>query len=333
MSFEIKKNKKAAVDLRMPLSEWIRPRLFQTSFGNQQQQQQQLLSVESAATALPDDNYLIPALQIACSLADQICRAKEESGQSPAPGSDWIDSIVVITEGAPSSDADIDGDAYNNVRAEILPSLSNTRDDSNSGRERNCGTLFSLGVVFYEIFSRGERPAELERKQTSERDRTDGSQDQLGTEGLLENLDPLPFDQGEGMIDLEGVDIDDLEAIKFDDLQDQYNDIWGINVTDGSLQGQNPRKKTSTSNNFVMCAVSIEPLKARGVPGPLCDLIANMLDAADAVGNARLGREDVYRDVSDVRDDLQLMLEKPSIYLYDQDMRRLSTTGLQFGGT
>ncbi|KAL7491484.1 hypothetical protein ACHAWT_001521, partial [Skeletonema menzelii] len=122
-------------------------------------------------------------------------------------------------------------------------------------------------------------------------------------------------------------------AIKFDDLQDQYNDIWGINVTDGSLQGQNPRKKTSNSNNFVMCAVSIEPLKARGVPGPLCDLIANMLDAADADGNARLGREDAYRDVSDVRDDLQLMLEKPSIYLYDQDMRRLSTTGLQFGGT
>eukprot|EP00986_Skeletonema_menzelii_P011742 scaffold6157_cov87-Skeletonema_menzelii.AAC.2 len=115
MSFEIKKSK-AAVDLqRMPLSEWIRPRLFQTSFGNQQQQQQ--LSGESAATAtaLPDDNYLIPALQIACSLADQICRAKEESGQSPAPGSDWIDSIVVITEaGAPASDADIDGDAHNN---------------------------------------------------------------------------------------------------------------------------------------------------------------------------------------------------------------------------
>ena len=31
--------------------------------------------------------------------------------------------------------------------------------------------------------------------------------------------------------------------------------------------------------------------------------------------------------------DLQLMLDKPSVYLYDQDMGRLSTTGLQFGAT
>ena len=75
--------------------------------------------------------------------------------------------------------------------------------------------------------------------------------------------------------------------------------------------------------------MSVEPLKTRGLPGPLCDLIANMLVAADG----SLGREDAYRDISDVRDDLQLMLDKPSIYLYDQDMGRFSTTGLQFGGT
>jgi predicted ATPase len=107
----------------------------------------------------------------------------------------------------------------------------------------------------------------------------------------------------------------------------------GNNDTDGSLQDQNRRKKTSTStsNNFVMRAVSVEPLKTRGVPGPVCDLISNMLNSAG--GNDRLGGEDVYRDMSDVRDDLQLMLDKPSIYLYDQDMGRFATTGLQFGGT
>eukprot|EP00984_Skeletonema_dohrnii_P009090 scaffold3431_cov157-Skeletonema_dohrnii-CCMP3373.AAC.1 len=54
-----------------------------------------------------------------------------------------------------------------------------------------------------------------------------------------------------------------------------------------------------------------------------------MLDIVDG----RLMGEDAYRDISDVRDDLQLMLDKPSIYLYDQDMGSLSTTGLQFGDT
>ncbi|KAL7491984.1 hypothetical protein ACHAWT_001238 [Skeletonema menzelii] len=56
-----------------------------------------------------------------------------------------------------------------------------------------------------------------------------------------------------------------------------------------------------------------------------------MLVMADE--NGRLGGEDAYRDMSDVRDDLQLILDKPSIYLYDQDMERFSTTGLQFGDT
>ncbi len=50
--------------------------------------------------------------------------------------------------------------------------------------------------------------------------------------------------------------------------------------------------------------MSVETLKDKGVPISLCDLISNMLDVADA----KLGGEDVYRCMSDVRDDLQLML-------------------------
>ena len=299
-----------------PVAEWIRS--FQ-SFGNQS-------SAEiAAATSLPN-GYLLPALQIASSIADQICRAEEQrSGLSPAPGSDWIDSIEVITDEASPSSYDADGsDDSNNIRVEISPSLfSNTMsDDDNSGR-----AIYSLGIVLYELFSRGERPAELERKQAD----VGGA----GTVELLDSLDALPLNQGDEKIDLEGVDIDDFELFRQHDLQDEYNDIWGLNDdTNGSLHDQNPKKKSSTSNAFVMRAVSIEPLKTRGVPGPLCDLISTMLlDEAD--GNDRLeGEEDeAYRDMSDVRDDLQLMLDKPSIYLYDQDMGRFATTGLQFGGT
>eukprot|EP00986_Skeletonema_menzelii_P011803 scaffold6193_cov139-Skeletonema_menzelii.AAC.1 len=322
-----------ALDRHLPLSEWIRP--VQT-LGNQQTSGGG--GNDSAATALPDD-YLIPALQIACSLANQICKAKEEIGKSPEPGSDWIDSIEVITDGEATSSFHADGDGVSSsIRVEILPSLLyNTTNDNNSGRARNGEILYSLGIVVYEIFSRGERPAELERKQT-EVDGPDGCQGQASNEAerlLVERLDALPFDQdqGGGMIDLDRVEIDDFELIKFDDdLQDQYNDIWGNHDTDGSLQGRNSRKKGSASNDYVMCAVSVEPLKTRGVPGPLCDLIANMLDISEGIGGSLEG-EDAYQDMSDVRDDLQLMLDKPSIYLYDQDMGRFSTTGLQFGGT
>eukprot|EP00985_Skeletonema_marinoi_P025937 scaffold19529_cov98-Skeletonema_marinoi.AAC.3 len=58
---------------RIPLSEWIRP--FQT-----------------------DSNSLIPALRLTCSIADEICKVEEETGQLPTPCSDWIDSIVVYSQ-------------------------------------------------------------------------------------------------------------------------------------------------------------------------------------------------------------------------------------------
>eukprot|EP00985_Skeletonema_marinoi_P011108 scaffold5247_cov158-Skeletonema_marinoi.AAC.10 len=62
---------------RIPLSEWIRP--FQT--------------FEST-----DSNSLIPALRLTCSIADEICKVEEETGQLPTPCSDWIDSIVVYSQ-------------------------------------------------------------------------------------------------------------------------------------------------------------------------------------------------------------------------------------------
>ena len=75
---------------------------------------------------------------------------------------------------------------------------------------------------------------------------------------------------------------------------------------------------------------SVEPLKAKGLPLALCDLIANMLGCI----NGNLSGGDAYQNISEVRDDLQLMLDKPAIYLYDQDMILLSNAGgLQFGET
>ena len=87
----------------------------------------------------------------------------------------------------------------------------------------------------------------------------------------MESIEPLPFDQDDGKIDLaafSGVDVNDFELFnKSDDLQDEYNDIWGLNDDTGdSLQDQRPRKRESTSNNFVMHAVSGGGVAAEHTP-------------------------------------------------------------------
>jgi hypothetical protein len=189
-------------EMRQPLTEWIRS--FQTLFGQQQQQLLLFGGHDnSTTTALPDD-YLIQALRVASLLADKICRA-EEAGQLPTPSSNWMDSIVVHLQSNNSDDgrfdlktaeededsidveklfnsilssddgaattcssaerAGEDGEVGSNIRVEILPSLLFNATDGNHSRQATDEVLHSLGIVFYGIFSRGERPAELEHQQ------------------------------------------------------------------------------------------------------------------------------------------------------------------------
>jgi predicted ATPase len=331
---------------RKPLSEWIHSfQTFGQLFGTKQQ---------------PNENdYLIPALRVASSLAHQICKV-EETGQSllPMPSSDWMDSIVVVyeedhyffdrkaaaaekeeeesfdlekvfnailTDGEPTTTSNVrakedgKGGNNNNIRVEILPPLLVDSSDSTQDATTD-GIIFSLGIVFYEIFSGGERPAELIEQQHVGEEPNGSQKSHTGT-------DPLPVDDylDGNIIDLGG------ELGIFDDLQDEYNEIWGNNTNniDDFLRDQPPKKKESRNKSSITCSVSVDPLRVKGIPGPLCDLIANMLE----ITNGTLRGEDAYHIMSDVRDDLQLMLDKPAIYLHDQDMGRLSSTGLQFGAT
>ena len=74
------------------------------------------------------------------------------------------------------------GEGDNSIRVEILPQLFHNTDDNS--KLATAGILDSLGVVFYEIFSGGQRPAELERQQVEEI--TNGSQE---TEELSEEVE------------------------------------------------------------------------------------------------------------------------------------------------
>ncbi|KAK1740120.1 putative AAA ATPase [Skeletonema marinoi] len=184
------------------------------------------------------------------------------------------------------------------------------------------GILYSLGIVFYEIFSGGERPAELEQKQIGETTDNGFEIETAVTEELSEGFNPFHQD---GTIDR-----DSAELSIYQNLLSDYNLSDDDSTSfDMAFQGDGPRKKRAQNENYNMCSVSVEPLKERGVPRSLCDLVANMLDCT----NGTLRKDETYQDMSEVRDDLQLMLDKPSIYLHDQDMGRLSTTGLQIGDT
>eukprot|EP00984_Skeletonema_dohrnii_P018591 scaffold8712_cov135-Skeletonema_dohrnii-CCMP3373.AAC.8 len=299
---------------RKPLSEWIRS--FHTFLD-----QQQFCNISNHATvSLSSSDYLILALRLTCSLAAEICRVGEETGRLPTPRFDWMDRIVVRLKSNSSKEDGTENNVVNTIltddddgiRVEILPSLFDKTDNDASQMD---GILYSLGIVFFEIFSRGERPAELEQTQIGET-----TPNGFGTEELSEGFNP--FQQG-GTIDAD-------ELSMYQNLLSDYNLSDDDSTSyDMASQGDGPRKKRTQNESYNMCSVSVEPLKGKGVPMSLCDLIANMLDCA----NGTLRKDETYNDVSEVRDDLQLMLDKPFIYLYDQNMGRLSTTGLQFGDT
>jgi len=62
----------------------------------------------------------------------------------------------------------------------------------------------------------------------------------------------------------------------------------------------------------------MENLRIRGVPYPLCDVIQNMIDCV----NGELMSNESYVNMSDVICDLQLMLDKPDIFLHGIDTTR-----------
>eukprot|EP00984_Skeletonema_dohrnii_P013115 scaffold5404_cov92-Skeletonema_dohrnii-CCMP3373.AAC.4 len=270
------------------LSEWIRRTLNEAANHLPPPIVQSLTTQVRDTLALCSDDYLIPALRVAWSLADQLCKAAEQqevaAGQSlllPVPRTNWADGIVVHLH--PSDGSNFIGktttedqvqnaheEDLDNIRAELLPSLFKSDNDDGDGVAKQDGSttqhIYSLGLVFYEIFSGGERPPEIIEQQqnnVANKESCDAEAKDVSVQKELGDLDSsLLVNHAAPPIDVEG------QLSIFDTIEDdEFNTL--------------PKKRHTTENSDFQnkCgAVSVEPLKGKRVPVQLCDLIANMID-------------------------------------------------------
>ncbi|KAL3822933.1 hypothetical protein ACHAXA_011648 [Cyclostephanos tholiformis] len=314
------------------------------------------------SSAVSSNPYLNSALVIARSLADQLCeKVDENSGGhlplSPAPGTDWADRVVVhlsnerhniddytedlqplpFSSQRPSSDPKELQAMLNSVIPDLLSYTKNDDEEgastciadevnnvpfhdvvrvefSHSQNDELCSQIsemqriYNLGLVFYELFSGGERPPEINtQNDTAESMRKHGvNEDDVDGE-------PLPL----GRLSIFNDD-DDVEGI----FKNSDDCCPLLDVNDENLMS---RKKRASSSNCTSNAISIEPLRQKGLYVSLCDLINNMLD----IINVDFIKDETYRTMTDVRNDLQQMLDKPDRFLHDLDLEKLAITGLQ----
>ncbi|KAL3805300.1 hypothetical protein HJC23_009007 [Cyclotella cryptica] len=140
--------------------------------------------------------------------------------------------------------------------------------------------IYSLGLVFYELFSMGEAPPP----------------GLMGIKASKNAFVSLPF-------------ADENES----------------EVYTSQPKRRHSRASHRAAGEIGVSQKSFEHLKFIGLPGPLCNLIFNMIDCIDG----DFSRDECYTKIADIASDLQLMLDKPSKFLQDLDLEKLSLSGLQ----
>ncbi|KAL3805299.1 hypothetical protein HJC23_009006 [Cyclotella cryptica] len=175
--------------------------------------------------------------------------------------------------------------------------------------------IFSLGLVFYELFSGGKLPPPQLTLALSEyiAARPAEAAKETGTLGSLPN-----DETNEGPGRSEQLNISATLKIDTDE-----EDVYEIS---DRYHAEGARKKLPECQSLLKS--SIESLKRLGLPYPLCDLIHNMLDCI----NGELSGEESYTKMSDITLDLQLMIDEPMKFLHDLDLVHLSSRGLQLTG-
>ena len=201
------------------------------------------------------------------------------------------------------------------IRAELSPPLFYSNGDHNLLKDV-MQRIYRLGEVFHVIFSGGERSSHRSSSAEMMGEKISAGyeiQIEALPQQLFEDVNPSPFDQ-DGPIDPAGGlgifdNIEDHFAFNQAVQHDKVADIdeHHIPMNKRAQMNNESRKKRSY-------IISVEPLREKGLPTSLCDLVFNMFDCI----NYSLSGEDAYQSMSDVRSDLRLMLDQPQTFLHDQ---------------
>eukprot|EP00804_Cyclotella_cryptica_P007107 CCRYP_014514-RA/>CCRYP_014514-RA protein AED:0.02 eAED:0.01 QI:0/1/0.8/1/1/1/5/397/1398 len=214
-----------------------------------------------------------------------------------------------------------------NARLFYIPSEDSHPVDSSpslSSSSEKLQRIYSLGLVFYELFSGGDLPP-LDLLVVSSRNGEDLAILSLGRavegEGKEEERSSVrPLDHFASMLNMS----DDTHA-----NMEPYDSQHVYNTSYRSKKRQSFSSRSRQTTGVVSSRSSLDSLCMKGVPIRLCDLICNMIDC---INGGLMGNES-YSKMVDVTYDLQLMLDKPFVYLHDLDVDRLSLHGLELDDT
>eukprot|EP00804_Cyclotella_cryptica_P031033 CCRYP_013587-RA/>CCRYP_013587-RA protein AED:0.86 eAED:0.35 QI:0/-1/0/1/-1/1/1/0/316 len=200
--------------------------------------------------------------------------------------------------------------------------------------------MYFLGLLFYELFSGGERPPPellVSPYPSAEPDDAAVARSQSGSRALdfargLKVFDDSVVDEGSNLFsDLNNSDgVLSLEDRLSEDLDESCGDL-------GSRKRQSTARRSlrysehiqgERNNRILLCKVtaqlSIEQLRLKGLPGSLCNMIYNMIDCI----NRDFSGDESYSNIADVTCDLRLMVKCPNKFLQDLDVDALSLTRL-----
>ena len=333
----------------LPLPEWIQFALTKNTDASSS-------DTTTTAVSISSNGYIRPALRIAASLADLICNVENEervtslssssppddndvSSRQPSTGDDInlsAENIIVYfgrnheeeEKITTTEDVQPENNAYlMATHAEFLPMSSSPppatavmipKYSSGAGASKEMKRIHTLGLIFYELFSGGERPAV---NYAASQKHPPATAPVAQEEDLI---DPLPISQEAAEADQINIsDALNILSDLSDDDDDNHND------------DENPRKKKSIQQHSskTIMTISTESLRGNKIPGPLCDLIDNMVNTINGGELSSSSSSETYHSMTDVQTDLQLMIDQPLIFLHDIDLEELSTNNLHFSET
>ncbi|KAL7544937.1 hypothetical protein ACHAWF_015153 [Thalassiosira exigua] len=170
--------------------------------------------------------------------------------------------------------------------------------------------IYYLGLVFFELFSGGQRPFAIE-----------GLEEDPLAHSVQNWTHASEVGDAKSIIDAIGDDDELFGGMNLEE-SDRSADLREIDSKDaGAFIDDTRSKKRSHHAGHV----PIETLKLLGLPSTLCNMIGNMIDCSSGDFSA----DETYSRMTDVRNDLKLLLESPEVYLCDIDLDVACKVGLQ----